>query len=77
MALERKDVRAKLDPDVHAALVVIAGAEHLDIAEFVERELIKVVSQKVHDANVISAGTKGLGISGISRSPSGNTKAGA
>lgn len=71
MALDRKDVRAKLDHDDHAALVVICEADHIDIAEFVEQELLRVIRQRVHAANVIAAGTADLGITGIRREAPG------
>lgn len=77
MALDRKDVRAKLDPDVHAALLVILEADGTDISAFIEAELLKFVSQRVHAANLIVAGTKGLGIPGLIRESPGNGKAGA
>ena len=77
MALDRKDVRAKLDPDIHAALIVILDADGTDIAAYIESELTRFVSQRVHAANVIAAGTKGLDIAGIIRDSSGKPKAGA
>lgn len=78
MSLERKDIRAKLDPDLHAALLVICDAEQLDLGEFVERELVRVISQRVHTATVIAAGTERLGITGIGRAaPKRGTRAAA
>lgn len=77
MALERKDVRAKLDPTDHAALVRIAEADGLDIAELVERELVKYVRRELHRASVIAGSNDGRGKSGISRSNPGNTQGGA
>lgn len=77
MSLERKDVRAKLDPDVHADLVVIANADGIDIAELIERELVKLVSREVHRANVIADGTRHPGLVGRPREFSGKPKAGA
>ena len=71
MALERKDIRAKMDPDEHRALTVIAESEGMDIAAFVERELLEIVRRRVHAANVISTGTANLVISGISGSRPG------
>lgn len=71
MALERKDVRAKLDPDDHKALSVIADADGIDLGELVERELLRVIRSRVHSANVIASGTAGLGITGIFRDSPG------
>lgn len=68
MALDRKDIRAKLDQDVHAALLVLAEIDQVDIGEFVERELVLVIKRRVHEATVIAERTARLGISGKSRS---------
>lgn len=76
MALERKDVRAKLDHDVHAALVVILEADGLEISQFIEAELVKFVSQRVHAAKLIAAGTEGLQIPGILREDQGKPQRG-
>lgn len=67
MSLERKDVRAKLDPDLHAALHVLCEIDSVDLGEFIERELVRVIRQRVHDATVIAARTARLGISGNGR----------
>jgi hypothetical protein len=67
MSLERKDIRAKLDPDMHRALTVIADAEHADIGEFIERELVRIIRDRVHAATVIAEETAGLGILGKQR----------
>lgn len=54
--LERKDVRMKLDHDVHAAAKAIAETEGLDIAEWVETVIVGVVTKRVHNAvSVVSA----------------------
>jgi predicted HicB family RNase H-like nuclease len=53
MSLERKDIRAKLDPDMHEALAALCEAEEIDLGEFVERELVRVIKQRVHAATVI------------------------
>jgi hypothetical protein len=67
MALERKDIRAKLDPDVHTALCVLCEVDQLDLGEFVEQLLVKEITKRVHDASVIAERTARLGISGKSR----------
>lgn len=67
MALERKDIRAKLDPDLHAALTVLCEVDGLDIGEFVERELVRVIKERVHAATLIAERTARLGISGNGR----------
>lgn len=73
MALERKDVRAKLDPDMHAALTVLCEVDQLDLGEFVERELVRVIRERVHAASVIAERTQRLGISGNRRESQGTT----
>lgn len=64
MSLERKDVRAKLDPEVHEALTILCEVDAVDIGEFIERELVRVIRQRLHDASVLAARTSHLGISG-------------
>jgi hypothetical protein len=71
MALERKDIRAKLDADMHAALAVLCEVDQLDIGEFVERVLVRVIRERCHAATVIAERTARLGISGSSRESPG------
>lgn len=71
MSLERKDVRAKLDPDMHTALAVLCEIDQLDIGEFVERELVAVIRARVHAATVIAERTARLGIPGNARERQG------
>lgn len=67
MALERKDGRFKMDPGDYEALAIIAAAHGMDLGEFVEAEMLKIVRGEVHRANVIAAGTSRLDITGIFR----------
>lgn len=67
MALERKDIRAKLDQDVHASLVVLAEVDGIDLCEFIERELLLVIRKRIHDAMVIAEHARRQGISGSAR----------
>lgn len=55
MSLERQDIRAKLDADVHEALLAICDAKGLTVGEFVERLLVPEITRLVHEANVIAA----------------------
>lgn len=71
MSLERKDVRFKLAPDMHAALSAMAEVAQVDIAEFVELIVQREVVRRAHDAMVISERIARLGLSGISRELSG------
>lgn len=64
MSLEPKDVRAKLSPELHEALVVLAETDGLDIGAFVARELVRVIKQRLHEATVIADRTRHLVISG-------------
>lgn len=73
MALERKDIRAKLDPDMHAALTVLCDVDGCDLGEFVERELVRVIVKRCHAATVIAERTARLGISGSGRETAGTS----
>lgn len=71
MSLERKDVRFKLSPDMHAALTVLADTAQVDIGEFVEMVVQREVVRRVHEAHRIHAQTERLGITGIGRESRG------
>lgn len=47
MALERKDVRAAVDDEVHKALVIFARHDNVTVAEYVEKLIQADVSEKV------------------------------
>ena len=64
MSLERKDVRAKLDADLHAALTAICDLDGVTQAEFVEAVLIPVLQKRVHDAIELARAVERPGISG-------------
>ena len=51
--LERKDVRLKLDHDIHEACKAIAETEGMEIAEWVETVISAVVIKRVHSANLV------------------------
>lgn len=55
MSLERKDIRAKLDPDVHRALQVLARVQGVTDAELIEQILAPIIKRRVHEATVIAA----------------------
>lgn len=71
MALERKDVRLKLDHDMHAALAVLCEVEGCDLNDFAERELVRVIKERLHAATVIAEHAQRLGIAGIGREKPG------
>lgn len=64
MSLDRKDVRAKLDHDIHRALTVICEVDGREIGEFIENELVRIVKKRVHDATVIAAFIGNAGLTG-------------
>lgn len=47
MALERKDVRAAVDDEVHKALVVFAKHDNCSVAEYVERLIQADISKRL------------------------------
>lgn len=64
MALERKDVRFKLDPDDHSGLSILAEVDQLDIGEWVEQVVRREIERRIHAASVIAQRAARLGISG-------------
>lgn len=73
MALERKDVRAKLDPDMHGALTIVCETDQLDIGEWVESLIVRELHRRIHDAKNIAEKTSRLGITGNRRESAGVT----
>jgi hypothetical protein len=73
MALERKDVRAKLDADMHTALTVLCEVDGVDLGEFIEMELVRVIQKRCHAASVIAERTARLGITGNGRESPGTS----
>lgn len=67
MALERKDVRAKLDAHMHKALTIICDADHVDINDWIEQLVVNEIRRRVHEAQSIAAETADLGINGTQR----------
>jgi hypothetical protein len=67
MSLERKDIRAKLDANMHRALTIICEADHMDINDWVEQLIVLEVRRRVHEAQSIAAETESLGITGTQR----------
>lgn len=73
MSLDRKDIRAKLDPDMHRALQVLARVQGKTDAELIEEILVPVIQRRVHEASVIAAEATLAGITGNFRESSGKT----
>lgn len=70
MALERKDVRFKLDPNDHERLAVVVSHDNQDIGEWVEQLVLREIESR-HVASVtarsLADALDRLGISGQSR----------
>lgn len=67
MALERKDIRAKLDADTHAQLRAICDVDGIDMGDFIEAVLLPVIAKRVHDAIELSGRLRQLGKTGSDR----------
>ena len=76
MSLERKDIRAKLDDDMHAALRAICEVDGIDMGLFVEALLVPVIKKRVHDAMMLAAKLPRPGIAGNNREWPGTTGSG-
>lgn len=74
MSLDRKDIRAKLDPEWHEALVKICARDGIDVGEFVEREIQRVLAERIHGWILDSHVFEGLGITGKLRETSGTKR---
>lgn len=62
MSLPRKEVRTYLDAEIHEALAHIADFENLDLQGFVEREIVRIVHSRLHEASELHRRTAHLGI---------------
>ncbi len=71
MALERKDVRFKLDPDDHAALKVICDVAGVDVGEFVESIIVPEIRRRAHEAIELAERLARTGITGKNREKPG------
>jgi len=76
MALERKDIRAKLDADMHAKLKAICDLDEIDIGDFIETCLVPVIEKRVHDAIVLADRLQRAGIVGSIQRVSGKSGSG-
>lgn len=63
MSLDRQDVRARLDPELHAALVALCDVDGVTVAEFIENLLAPVIRDRVRAAMELHARVAHLGIS--------------
>lgn len=67
MALDRKDVRFKLDPDDHARLGIVAEHDVQDIGEWVEQLVLRELGRREAAARKESSLLGALERVGISR----------
>lgn len=74
--LERKDIRAKLDPDRHAQLRAICDVDGVDMGDFIESVLLPVIERRVHAAIELAARLQRSGITGSEKRPPGITGSG-
>lgn len=73
MSLDRVDVRAKVDPDMHEALLAICDAKGVTLGEFIEALLVPEIKRLVHEANVISERLRSIPASGKNREAPGSS----
>ena len=71
MSLDRKDVRFRLDPDVHAAVTVLAEVAQVEIGEWLEMIVQREVVRRVHETTVLHERMARLGILGVGRELAG------
>lgn len=74
MSLERKDVRLKLDAEMHSKLRAICELDDIDIAEFIESVLVPVIERRVRDAIGLSDKLQKLGIIGNGAGKNGRAR---
>lgn len=72
MSLERKDVRLKLDHDMHAAVMAIADVLDMQPAEWVEQVIVDIVKKRVHEANLLICSLQSSGSLGTFRDTPGS-----
>jgi len=58
---------------MHNALTILADVDSLDIGEWIERELVRVIHERVHAATVIAERAARLGITGNRRENAGTS----
>lgn len=63
MSLDRKDIRASLDADLHAALKEICDLDGVTTAEFIESLLAPIIRKRIHDTIELADRLRRVGIS--------------
>lgn len=67
MAIERKDVRFKLDERDHAALKEICEVLGVDVGDFVESLVVPEIRRRAHEAIELAERLQRRGINGTAR----------
>ena len=67
MSLERKDVRSKLDPELHAALDAICNEKGVTQADWIESVIAPVLREKVAETMRLADEFRRRGIVGNDR----------
>lgn len=76
MSLERKDLRLKLDADIHAGLDMLAEMDGMLLSDLGEKIIVEWVRRRIHEATVVAERAARLGISGSRRESSGTSGSG-
>lgn len=76
MSLDRKDLRLKLPPDVHAGLDLLADVDGKQLAELAEEIIEQWVRRRIHVATLVADRAGRLGIAGIPRESAGMSGSG-
>ena len=71
MSLDPKDLRLKLERDIHAGLDALADVDGVGLADYAQRVLEEHVLRRVHAATVIADRVGALGHFRDSRGKSG------
>lgn len=76
MSLPRKDVRVFLDPEVHAALKVIAASKDMGLGDYIEQMVVPHVRAVVHDVTVMAEQFQRSGIARSAPEQHGTSRSG-
>lgn len=71
MSLPLKDVRLKLDAEMHAAMTILADVAGVTDADWYERELARVIREQIHAASIVATRLRDAGITGNRRGERG------
>lgn len=77
MALDRPDVKPRLDQHIHEALEVFARLDGKKINKWCEDVITEAVSKRINEVNLAHAELTSLGIFGRHRDFPGNGNSGA